>query len=393
VVNLLSLDDWLDRTVLAGYTSVGYRLRGERWSPAAPNSLHGAHALVTGASSGLGEATCEGLAGAGATVHMLVRSRERGEQARERIATRPRSRTTGYRSGQDLHVHVCDLSDLSAVRSFAQRFAAEQPWLRVLVNNAGVLPTERERSGDGIELTFATNVIGPFLLTALLLPRLRAAAPARVITVSSGGMYTSRLRGDDPQLERRNFSGRAFYAHTKRAQVVLSELAAERCGEGVVFHTMHPGWVDTPGIRASLPRFHRLLRPVLRDPHQGADTIVWLATSVQAGRPSGRFWQDRVPRPTHRVAWTHESAADRERLWAQCQALAGLGATGRSPRPENADQRFTPAPRSGAGPAGLAPPTERPPRRTAQTARPPRHWPPPLRRQPIPGRSRRPVRR
>jgi NAD(P)-dependent dehydrogenase (short-subunit alcohol dehydrogenase family) len=201
---------------------------------------------------------------------------------------------------------------------------ADEPRLDVLVNNAGLLPSERTSSPDGIELTLATNVIGPFLLTSLLVTLLRASAPTRIVTVSSGGMYTQRIDVDDLQGASADFDGPAIYARTKRAQVILTELWARRLqATGVVAHAMHPGWVDTPGLRSSLPNFSRLTRPLLRTPEEGADTIVWLGAADLPGRSSGGFWHDRRQRPTHRVPWTKESAQDRERLWNACAGLSG----------------------------------------------------------------------
>ena len=279
------LDSLLDLAVAPGYTRIGYRLRGLSWPSAIAGSLVGKVALVTGASSGLGEATCEGLARAGARVHMLVRDLERGEEARERLRLR-------LDAEAQLELWLCDLADLSSVRGFARSFSAGERRLDVLVNNAGVLPPERQRTADGFELAFATNVLGPFVLTGLLVGALRLGDRARVINVSSGGMYTARLDVDDPQLEGRKFDGPSFYAHTKRAEVALTEVWAERLAEfGISCHSMHPGWADTPGLSSSLPRFHRLMRPLLRDPHEGADTIVWLATTDRERdrRALGRF--------------------------------------------------------------------------------------------------------
>src|SRR5581483_6823603 len=118
--------------------------------------------------------------------------------------------------------------------------------------NAGVMTERRELSADGIELTFATNVLGPFLLTNLLIPLLEESAPARIVNVSSGGMYTQKLGVDDLQSDRGQFDGSKVYARTKRAEVILTELWAEQlAGAGVVVHAMHPGWADTPGVRSS----------------------------------------------------------------------------------------------------------------------------------------------
>lgn len=305
----------MDWTVVPGYTRAGAALR-DRLAPPGRLELEGRSVLLTGASSGIGEAACVDLAGAGARVHMVVRNRAKGEESLARVRAA---------SGSDaLELHECDVSSLASVRAFADGFAASGAPLHVLVNNAGVLPPERAHTGEGVELTFATNVLGPFLLTALLLPLLRRSAPARVINVASGGMYTQRLDCDDPQLERREFDGSRFYAHTKRAEVALTEEWAERTkGEGVVFHSMHPGWVATPGVESSLPRFNRVMGPLLRDPRQGAETIVWLAGAAEPAASSGDFWHDRRTRPKHRVPWTREDARDRRRFFEYCDRLSG----------------------------------------------------------------------
>ena len=317
------LDDALDWAVLPGFSKIGYSVR-ERVVPRAPITLAGRSVMVTGANSGIGEAACVELARLGATVHMVVRSRERGDQALKRIAAASGSTT--------IELHICDLASLASIREFAVGFLASGAPLDVLINNAGVLPPERSHTDEGFELTFVTNVLGPFLLTALLLPVLRRSPSARVINVSSGGMYTSRINLDDLQLEQRAFNGAAFYAHTKRAEVILSQewgrrLAADR----LTVHSMHPGWVATAGVAASLPGFNRVMGPLLRSPAAGADTIVWLAGSDEAARSTGQFWHDRRPRPKHRVPWTRETAEERSRLFATCEHLCGLprgGATG-----------------------------------------------------------------
>jgi NAD(P)-dependent dehydrogenase (short-subunit alcohol dehydrogenase family) len=212
---------------------------------------------------------------------------------------------------------------LESVRQFAERFAAQAPRLDVIVNNAGVLTQGRELSADGIELTLATNVLGPFLLTQLLIPTLQRSTPSRIVNVSSGGMYTQKLRADDLQSEQEDFDGPTAYARTKRAEVVLTEMWAQQlAGTGVSVHAMHPGWADTAGVRSSLPRFYRATRRLLRSPDQGADTIVWLGAAAEPSDSSGAFWHDRRRRPTHLLPGTRESDADRRRLWAECVALS-----------------------------------------------------------------------
>jgi dehydrogenase/reductase SDR family protein 12 len=310
------LDRALDLAVVPGFSRIGYARRGLDWEDALRRTLKGRAALVTGGSSGVGEAVCEGFAGAGARVHMLVRNRARGEAAVARIE----SRLPG--ASEAIAIEVCDLSHLSEVRRFAESFQARFDRVDVLVHNAGVLPQRRTYTAEGVELTFATNVLGPFLLTSLLLPSLLAAAPSRVITVSSGGMYTARLRPEDPQLENEAFDGARFYAHTKRAQVALNRAwAASFPADRIAFHAMHPGWVDTPGLRTSLPRFRRVMHPLLRDARQGADSVVWLGSQPDLKPATGGFWHDRAPRPEHRLGWTRETADDGERLWRQCERL------------------------------------------------------------------------
>ena len=288
------LDDLLDRTVVAGFTNVGYRLRSRGWSASELQSMEGKVVLVTGASSGLGLAAVEGFAHLGATLWLVVRSPERGEQARAQIVERS--------GNDDVHVGICDLSELESVRQFAKRLRDQASRLDVLVNNAGVMTERREVSADGIELTFATNVVGPFLLTNLLIPLLRESAPARIINVSSGGMYTQKLRVDDLQSERGQFDGTQVYARTKRAEVILTELWAEQlAGTGVVVHAMHPGWADTPGVRSSLPRFYKLTRPLLRTPAEGADTIA-VARCRHRARPQLRPVLAGPPTASHALA-------------------------------------------------------------------------------------------
>jgi dehydrogenase/reductase SDR family protein 12 len=316
------VDTALEASVVGGFSRVGPMLRGrmEQWEE--PPSLAGRVCLVTGASGGLGLAASTHLARLGASLRLLVRDAARGEEARRLIASESGS--------EDVRCELVDISLRRSVRECAERIEASGEPVHVLVHNAGVLPPERRETSEGIELTFATNVLGPHLLTRLLRERLIASAPARVIFVSSGGMYTSRLDVDDLQSRSGAFDGRAAYARSKRAEVVLAERWAEEfAGTGVVVHAMHPGWADTPGIRTSIPTFQRFMRPLLRTPEQGADTIVWLAAADEPGATTGRFWSDRHVRPTHYpLARTRESAEDRDRLWNALEALAA-GATAR----------------------------------------------------------------
>jgi dehydrogenase/reductase SDR family protein 12 len=315
------IDTVLDRTIVGGYTNIGYRVRRLSWAERQLPRIDGKTVLISGATSGIGYAAAEELARLGARVRLLARSDERGERARAAIAAA---------GGNDaVDVVACDLGSLASVRRCAARLLEEGGRIDVLINNAGVLPPARELSPDGIELTFATNVLGPFLLTNTLVALMRSArgAPARIINVSSGGMYSRRLDVDDLQSARGEFDGVRAYAHTKRMQVVLTELWAQRlAGDGIVAAAMQPGWVDTPGVQSSLPRFHRVAGPFLRSPAEGADTIVWLANSSEGTTGSGGFWHDRRRRPTHILPGTTETPAEREQLWSECERLSAPAA-------------------------------------------------------------------
>jgi NAD(P)-dependent dehydrogenase (short-subunit alcohol dehydrogenase family) len=276
--------------------------------------------LVSGANAGLGYHTTQQLAALGATLHMLVRDRQRGESARDAIIEH-----TGH---DRIHLHVVDVSDLRQIRDFAIRFAQDRDRLDVLVNNAGVLLQQRQLSADGIELTFATNVLGPFLLSALLLPALKRSAPSRILHVSSAGMYTQRLDVADLQFERKRYNGAVAYGQTKRAQVMLTEAwAAHLIGSGVNVHAIHPGWAGTTGLQFGLPRFYRLTRPLLRTLAQGADTIVWLAAAARPASSTGKFWFDRLERGTHKLKRTRNTPGDYQRLWDECVRLSGWDET------------------------------------------------------------------
>jgi NAD(P)-dependent dehydrogenase (short-subunit alcohol dehydrogenase family) len=276
--------------------------------------MAGRRVAVTGASSGLGQATASALAGLGATVHLVVRDEGRGRRAAEEIRQNV--------PGAHLHVERCDVSDLADVRRFATDLAARIDRLDVLVHNAGTLPAERTESVDGHELTVATHVLGPVLMTELLLPVL---AGSRVVLVSSGGMYSQRLPADDPDYRQGRYQGATAYARSKRMQVALAPVLQQRWrGHDVTVLAMHPGWADTPGVASSLPLFRAATRPLLRGVDAGADTVVWLA-ATRRELPGGTFWHDRAERPEYYLPSTRETPQERERLWAWVRDAAGLG--------------------------------------------------------------------
>jgi NAD(P)-dependent dehydrogenase (short-subunit alcohol dehydrogenase family) len=312
-------DAALEVTVVPSFSRVGYaaRRRVDGWDEPAAEALRGRVAVVTGASGGLGLAAATGLARAGARVWLIGRDKGRTDAAARRIRASV--------SGSWVDVATADLSSLAEVRDLAHAVMAATDRLDVLIHNAGTLVPDYQQTVDGVEVTAQTHLVAPFLLTSLLFPLLRSTPGSRVLTVSSGGMYTTGLDVDALDPDPNRFDGVAAYAQTKRAQVVLSQEWARRtAGSGVVFHAAHPGWADTPGLRSSLPRFHRLMGPLLRNSEQGADTIVWLAVSPHALDSNGRFWHDRRQRSTVRLPWTATRPGAADRLWQWCAAHAGV---------------------------------------------------------------------
>lgn len=316
-----ALDTVLDKVVVAGYSSIGPALR-RRWWPADPpaGSLVDQHVLVTGASRGLGLAAATDLARLGATVHLLGRNQSRLDEAAAGIRVAV--------PNADVVPETCDVSDLDDVRTYAARTRETVPRLHALIHNAGVMPESRTESPQGIELTLATHVVGPLLLTELLRPVLAAADDSRVLIMSSGGMYSAPLDDGwarDLQFREGTYRGIRAYARTKRLQVLLAEELAERlAGDGVAVHSMHPGWAATDGVAESMPGFNRALRPILRDARSGADTLVWLTASPEAASSTGLFWSDRRPRSTTYLPWTSEDPQLRRRVWDAVAALAGI---------------------------------------------------------------------
>ncbi len=311
------VDEALEATVVGSFSSIGPEVRSRlaRWNQ--PPAMDGVVVLVTGATSGLGLATAIGVARRGATVRFTARNQDRALQARAAI--------TDAAPGSDVDFLLADMSRLDDVRALADQFVAHHDHLDVLVHNAGALTGRYTVTDEGTEVTVATQLVAPFLLTGLLLERLRAAIPSRVIQVSSGGMYTQRFDLATLEMGPDEYDGTVAYAKVKRAQLVLMHEWVRRLdGTGVVYNAMHPGWADTPGIRSGLPGFAKVMGPILRTPDQGADTAVWLASAPEAATATGRFWLDRRPRWEHKVPWTHLSgdafAAAGADLWAWCAA-------------------------------------------------------------------------
>ena len=313
-------DAALEATVVGSFSRLGFTARRALfdWDAEQPRDLSGRVVLVTGATGGIGFAAAQALAARNADVWIVGRDAARTELARQQIV----ASTPGAR----VSTAVADLGDLDDVRRLADTVLHDTSRLDVLVHNAGALLHDLQFTGDGLEVTAQVQVVAPFLLTSMLLARLRATAGSRVITVSSGGMYTRPLHLGELAKPAAPFDGVRAYANAKRAQVVLNELWSRRPeADGVCFHAMHPGWADTPGIQSALPRFRALMRPLLRTAAQGADTITWLASAPEALETNGAFWLDRRRRMTNPLPWTRTANRTAQQLWDWCTEQARLG--------------------------------------------------------------------
>jgi NAD(P)-dependent dehydrogenase (short-subunit alcohol dehydrogenase family) len=281
--------------------------------------MTGTTVLVTGGTGGIGRATAEALAGLGARVAIVGRERARAVRAAEQI-----SGSVG-RDGA-VEAFAADLSAQSEVRRLAEEVLAAYPRLDVLVNNVGGYWAHRHTTADGLEHTFALNHLAPFLLTNLLLGRLEASTPARVVTVSSGAQAMGRIDFDDLQGERR-YNGQRAYNQSKLANVLFTyELARRLQGTGVTANVLHPGVVRTRFGQEDSGRWMRLMLPVVRpfmkSPERGAATSIYLASSPEVAGVTGVYFADRRPKRSSSSSYDVDLA---HRLWEVSSALVGLG--------------------------------------------------------------------
>jgi retinol dehydrogenase-14 len=273
--------------------------------------------LVTGATGGIGKATAAGLAALGARVGITGRDRTRADAAAADI------RAAG---GPGVDVFVADMSSQREVRRLAAEVLDAYPRLDVLVNNVGGSWAHRHTTVDGLEHTFAVNHLAPFLLTNLVIERLKASAPARVVTVSSGAHTTGRIDFDDLQGERA-YSVQRAYSQSKLANVMFTyELARRLDGTGVTATVLHPGVVRTgfgAEDRGPMNRLAVLARPFMKRPERGATTSIYLAADPSVEGVTGRYFVGRSPRPSSKPSYDTAAAG---RLWRISADLVGLPA-------------------------------------------------------------------
>jgi retinol dehydrogenase 14 len=282
-----------------------------------PNGgMGGKTVLITGGTSGIGKATAVAHAAMGANVVITGRKKERGEAAVEEIR--------GQSTDADVELILADLSVQSEVRRLAETFLAHHDRLDVLVNNAGVVLSKRTETPDGIEMTLAINHLAPFLLTNLLLDCLKESAPSRVITVSSEAQRWGNLDFGDMQ-SRRRYRGFLVYGMTKLANIMFTyELSDRLQGTGITANCLHPGSVGTnfgQNNRGPMALFFRTFKPFMRSPEQGADTLIWLASSLEVEGVSGKYFSDRKEIEAKEIAYDPDA---RRRLWEISEELTGL---------------------------------------------------------------------
>jgi NAD(P)-dependent dehydrogenase (short-subunit alcohol dehydrogenase family) len=278
-------------------------------------AMAGRVCVVTGATSGIGRATANGLARLGATLVLVARSRERGQAVVEEIA-----RTTQ----SSPQVVLADLASQASVSDAAAEIRRLHPRLHVLVNNAGLFTRRRELTVDGIELQFAVNHLAYFLLTNLLLESLRAGAPARIVNVSSGAHAGATLNFNDLQGEHR-YGGSRAYSQSKLANILFTyELARRLQGTGVTANCLHPGVIGTKLLAdyMGVPfAGGAVARTFGASPYEGSETIIYLASSPEVEGVTGRYFERK--RPTRSSQDSYDEAAAR-RLWAISETLTGL---------------------------------------------------------------------
>jgi NAD(P)-dependent dehydrogenase (short-subunit alcohol dehydrogenase family) len=273
--------------------------------------------LITGGTGGIGHAAAIGLATMGARVGIIGRDRTRARDAATAI--------TAGSANPHVDAFVADLSSQAEVRRVADEVLAAYPRLDVLINNVGGFWAHRHVTADGLERTFALNHLAPFLLTDLLLERLKASAPARIVTVASAAQSLGRIDFDDLMGEK-SYSGQRAYNQSKLANVMFTyEIGRRLEGTGVTATAMHPGVTNTSfstedPSRAFAPLV-AVMRPFMRSPKKGADTAIYLASDPGVASVTGRYFSDRKEKATHHSSYDTTTTA---RLWDVSAALAHL---------------------------------------------------------------------
>ncbi|MEK7431804.1 MAG: SDR family oxidoreductase [Cyanobacteriota bacterium] len=270
--------------------------------------LKGKICIVTGSNSGIGKVTALEIAKMGATVIMVSRDRNKGEKALEEVRN--------LSGNKDVELMLCDFASQKSIRKFAEEFKSKYQKLHILVNNAGLILTEKTITEDGIESTFAINHIGYFLLTELLLDVIRESTPARIVNVSSDAHKTGHIDFDDINFERKKYSSIGAYCNSKLANILFTrELAKRLKGTKITVNCLHPGVIssnfgsNTSGILGFLVK---IAKPFFTTVEKGAETQIYLATSPQVEDVTGEYFSKK------KVAYTTSEANNEgiaKKLW------------------------------------------------------------------------------
>jgi retinol dehydrogenase 14 len=275
------------------------------------SAMNGKVCLITGANSGIGKATALGLAQMGATVVMVCRDQAKGEAAQREIKAAS--------SSESVDLLLADLASQQSIRQLAGEIRERYPGLHVLINNAGISPSARRLTSDGIESTLAVNHLAPFLLTNLLLDHLKASAPARIVNVSSTAMGT--IDFDNLQGEKQ-FNMMSIYGQSKLMNGLFTyELARRLEGTGVTANCLHPGVVSTNLARDFFPLFRLLVRFFFISPEKGAQTSIYLASSPEVEGVSGKYFIKKREAKSSPASYDEAAA---KRLWRISEELTHL---------------------------------------------------------------------
>lgn len=290
------------------FSALGFRRAQATW-PSTSLDLTGQTWLVTGASAGLGLAVARQANQAGARVVAVARNAQALESLQSDMP-----------HPKQCQIMTASLDSMAAIQALVKTLTSSGFIVDVLVNNVGVLLNRWTVTDEGFETALATNLLGPVLLTEGLVRTGALPASGVVINVSSGGMYGTPLRIDEMATPtKEDYDGVSAYAMHKRGQVTWTHQWNRDHPNGPVSYVMHPGWVDTPGVKSSLPQFRALFQHILRTPEQGADTILWLG-SERPMPPKEGIWLDRSNQPEHAFGFTKKTKVTPQALQTYLEA-------------------------------------------------------------------------
>jgi NAD(P)-dependent dehydrogenase (short-subunit alcohol dehydrogenase family) len=275
--------------------------------------------MVTGANSGIGKATALLLAKKNVRVVMICRNQQRGEEAQKEIMKES--------GNPNVELYICDFSRLDNIRHFVDLFHADYERLDVLINNAAVIPQDRQETKDGYEMQFGVNHLAPFLLTNLLLEKLKKSTIARIVTVASVGHKFGKIHFDDLQFTQKPYSKLVVYTQSKLANILFTYELAQRLREThVTVNCLDPGHVKSDigvykdgGLAQFV--FRTLLRPIHKTPEDGADTSIYLATSPEVKGITGKYFANRKIKKTSPISYDSDIAM---RLWNISSEMVGI---------------------------------------------------------------------